>query len=94
MLIGALGVGAVLKIADALTTQGQTRFPAPDSKTADAKTDSLTAPQPPTGETAMSKASAKIVADLKSLLLSVQAQQSETSPGGVHANKLSTTPPA
>ena len=87
MLIGAIGAGAITQIADALTTQGQTRFPAPDGNTQAATTQSLTAPQPPNGETAISKASAKIIADLKSLLLSVQAQQSDPNPTTPDAGK-------
>ena len=98
MLIGALGAGAISQIADALTTPTptttQTRFRTPDIGNADAtaaSTQSLTTPEPPDGKTAISKAAAKLVTDLKSPLLSVQADQSQSNPGAPIVGQKSPT---
>lgn len=80
MLIGALGIEAASGLYQAFTGQGGSQdaaqFPTPGTEPV-----SLTAPQPPDGETAISKAASKIIADLKSLLLGVQAANGDGSSG-------------
>ncbi len=80
MLLGALGIEAVSGLYQAVKGQSGSQdaapFPTPGTEPV-----SLTAPQPPDGETAISKAASKIIADLKSLLLGVQAANGDGSAG-------------
>jgi hypothetical protein len=89
MLLGALGVEAVSGLYQALKGQSGNEtaaaFTPPDSQAV-----SLTAPQPPDGETAISRAASKMLRDLNSLLLGVQAANGN---GGT-AQPGTTTDPA
>ncbi len=80
MLVGALGVEAVSGLYQALRGHGGNQDAAP-FQIPGIEPVSLTAPQPPDGETAISKAASKVIADLKSLLLGVQAANGDGSSG-------------
>jgi hypothetical protein len=95
MLIGALGAAAISQIANALAPQSQARVRTPDRPTADsASSQPLTASEPPNRESAISKAAAKLVTELKSLLLNVQAEQSQSNPGTPHGGRQTVIPAA